>query len=164
MTPAPRRNPTGASHLSSRVSGADGPVRGPSAARRRESGPPDSQGRGPGRAAQEPVPAAARLRTAQPAALMYGRGRLIVHANPAFMLEFGETCLGLPAAEALTSWPRRAFEVIDRAWEAQRPLATWVSVAGTRRRLTIAPRADVESGEVYGVAIRLAEEARANAT
>jgi hypothetical protein len=95
----------------------------------------------------------------QPVALLYGRGRLIVHANPAFVVEFGATCLGLPAAEALPTWPRRAFEVVDRAWDERRPLATWVAVAGRRRRLTVAPRTDVESGEVYGVAIRLATEA-----
>ena len=103
-------------------------------------------------------------RTPQPVALLYGRGRLIVHANPAFVVEFGATCLGLPAAEALPSWPRRAFEVIDRAWDAGRPLATWVSVAGRRRRLTVAPRTDAESGEIYGVAISLAEEEAAPPT
>jgi hypothetical protein len=101
----------------------------------------------------------ARSRAPQPVALLYGRGRLIVHANPAFVVEFGATCLGLPAAEALPSWPRRMFEVIDRACEAGRPLSTWVSLAGRRRRLTVAPRADVETGQVYGVAIRLADEA-----
>jgi hypothetical protein len=137
------------------MSGADGPPRGPSGARRRVPGPPDSEGRTPGRAGS----AAALPRTPQPVALLYGRGRLIVHANPAFVVEFGATCLGLPAAEALPSWPRRAFEVIDRAWDARRPLATWVSVVGRRRRLIVAPRADEETGEVYGVAIRLAEEA-----
>ena len=94
----------------------------------------------------------------QPVALLYGRGRLVVHANPAFVTEFGATCLGLPASEALPIWPRRAFEVIDRAFESARPIAAWISVAGTRRRLTVAPRTDIESGEVYGVAIRLAAE------
>jgi hypothetical protein len=103
------------------------------------------------------VPAPSRA--PQPVALLYGRGRLIVHANPAFVVEFGATCLGLPAAEALPSWPRRVFEVIDRAYEAGRPLSTWVSVAGRRRRLTVAPRVDIETGQVYGVAIRLADEA-----
>jgi hypothetical protein len=94
----------------------------------------------------------------QPVALLYGRGRLIVHANPAFVVEFGAACLGLPASEALPDWPRRAFDVIDRAFDTSRPLAAWISVAGARRRLTVAPRLDVETGEVYGVAIRLAAD------
>lgn len=92
----------------------------------------------------------------QPVALLYGRGRLIVHGNPAFVAEFGGGCLGLPATEALPDWPRRVFEVIDRAYDAGKPVAAWVSVGGARRRLTVAPRADVETREVYGVAIRLA--------
>jgi hypothetical protein len=37
-----------------------------------------------------------------------------------------------------------------------RPLACWLDVAGERRRLTVSPRSDPETGEVYGVAIRLA--------
>ena len=103
----------------------------------------------------------------QPVALLYGRGRLIVHANPPFVVEFGASCLDLPATEALPDWPRRVFDVIHRASEANRPLATsvlesgrplaaWGKVSGMRRRLTFAPRMDVETGEVYGVAIRLA--------
>ena len=38
----------------------------------------------------------------------------------------------------------------------RRPLATWVTIRGSRRRLTVAPRSDPETGEVYGVALRLA--------
>jgi hypothetical protein len=74
------------------------------------------------------------------------------------VVEFGAICLGLPAAEALPDWPRRAFVVIDRAFESARPVAAWVSVGGARRRLTVAPRTDVETGEVYGVGIRLAAD------
>jgi hypothetical protein len=84
---------------------------------------------------------------------------LIVHANPAFVVEFGATSLGLPATEALPDWPRRVFDVIDRAFDTARPVAAWVTIAGTRRRLTVAPRTDVETGEIYGVAIRLATAA-----
>jgi hypothetical protein len=73
--------------------------------------------------------------------------------------EFGAACLGMPASEALTGWPRQAFAAIDRAFESGQPVAAWVSVAGARRRLTVAPRRDIETGEVYGVAIRLANEA-----
>jgi hypothetical protein len=105
------------------------------------------------------LPAASRPRQPQqPVALLYGRGRLIVHANPAFLAEFGAACVGVPASETLTDWPRRAFDVIDRAIETGRPVATWVTVASSRRRLTVAPRADIETGEIYGVALRLAAE------
>jgi hypothetical protein len=83
---------------------------------------------------------------------------LIVHANPAFVVTFGATSLGLPATEALPDWPRRVFDVIDRAFDTARPVAAWVTIAGVRRRLTVAPRTDVETGEIYGVAIRLAAE------
>jgi hypothetical protein len=93
----------------------------------------------------------------QPVALLYGRGRQIVHANPAFVAEFG-ACTGMPAEEALVDMPRIVFEVVDRAFNAGRPLATWVTIGARRRRLTVAPRRDVETGEIYGVAIRLATE------
>jgi hypothetical protein len=96
--------------------------------------------------------------TQQPVALLYGRGRLIVHGNPAFVAEFGSGVVGLPASEALPDWPHRVFEVVDRAFERGTPVAAWVSIDGARRRLTVAPRADIETGEVYGVAIRLAVE------
>jgi hypothetical protein len=66
--------------------------------------------------------------------------------------------VGLPASEALTDWPHRAFAVIDHAFDAGRPVAAWVSISGARRRLTVAPRADIETGEIYGVAIRLAAD------
>lgn len=92
----------------------------------------------------------------QPVALLYGRGSRIVHANPAFIAEFGAGCVGLPASEALPEWPRRVFDVIGRVLDAGRPLATYVEIRGARRRLTVAPRRDPEDGEVYGVALRLA--------
>ena len=110
------------------------------------------------RAAAQPAAAQPIASAQQPVALLYGRGRLIVHANPAFVAEFGATCLGLPAREAVLPFPRRVFEVVDRAWASGRPLATSVVVDGIRRRLTVAPRTDIETGEVYGVAIRLASE------
>ena len=90
--------------------------------------------------------------------LLYGRGNRIVHANPAFVAEFGAGCVGLPASEALTEWPHRIFEVIERVLDGARPLATWVEINGRRRRLTVAPRQDPETGETYGVALRLAGE------
>jgi hypothetical protein len=102
------------------------------------------------------APSTSRTPAQQPVALLYRRGRLIVHGNPAFIAEFGAGCLGLPASEALPAWPHRVFEILDRAFDTGRPVAAWVSIDGARRRITVAPRADVETGEIYGVAIRLA--------
>ncbi|HJP90150.1 MAG TPA: hypothetical protein VJ850_14040 [Candidatus Limnocylindrales bacterium] len=65
--------------------------------------------------------------------------------------------MGLPATEALPEWPKRAFDIVGRVLEGGRPLAGWVEIGGRRRRITVAPRRDPEDGEVYGVAVRLAE-------
>ncbi|HET9681586.1 MAG TPA: hypothetical protein VFP19_06055 [Candidatus Limnocylindrales bacterium] len=92
----------------------------------------------------------------QPAALLYGPAHKIVHANAAFVAEFGLVPIGVPAAEALLDLPPVVLQVVERAIAERRPLATWVDVHGTRRRLTVAPRADIETGEVYGVALGLA--------
>jgi hypothetical protein len=92
----------------------------------------------------------------QPVALLYGPGHRVVHANPSFVAEFGVIPIGVPAAEALVDWPPRVLEVVDRVLTERRPLATWVTIRGSRRRLTVAPRSDPETGEVYGVALRLA--------
>jgi len=92
----------------------------------------------------------------QPVALLYGPGQRIVHGNPAFISEFGAGTVGLPAREVLIRLPPLVFDVAERVLRSGRPLACWLEVAGTRRRLTVAPRRDPETGEVYGVAIRLA--------
>ena len=95
----------------------------------------------------------------QPAALLHSPGQRIVHGNAPFVAEFGSAAVGLPAREALPDLPATAFQVVDRVLAAGRPLACWLTVAGERRRLTVAPRRDPESGEIYGVALRLAHEA-----
>jgi PAS domain-containing protein len=100
----------------------------------------------------------------QPVALLFGRGHRIVHANPAFVAEFGAGCVGLPASEALTAWPHRVFSIVDRVLQDGRPLATFVEIGGRRRRLTVAPRRDPEDGEVYGVALRLADATPGSST
>ena len=92
----------------------------------------------------------------QPVALLHGPGLRVVHGNPAFVAEFGAVAVGLPAREGLVGLPPLVFDVADRVLRGGRPLACWLEVAGTRRRLTVAPRRDPETGEVYGVAIRLA--------
>jgi hypothetical protein len=97
-------------------------------------------------------------RSAQPVALLYGPGHKVVHANAAFTTEFGLIPIGVPASEALVDWPPIVLDVVERAIAGGRPLAAWVTVHGNRRRLTVAPRSDPETGEVYGVALRLARE------
>lgn len=83
---------------------------------------------------------------------------MVMHGNPPFLAEFGERAVGLPAAEALVSLPGIAFDVIQRVYVRGTPLACWIEVSGERRRLTAAPRRDPETGDVYGVAIRISEE------
>jgi hypothetical protein len=100
----------------------------------------------------------ARASEPQPVALLDGPGHRIVHGNPAFVAEFGPTAVGLPAREALVELPSRLFEVVDLVLTGGRPLACWLEVAGRPRRLTASPRVDPETGDVYGVAIRLARE------
>jgi hypothetical protein len=127
--------------------------------------PPARTGRRDGAAANNPRAAAsagAPMPPApQPVALFYGPGHRIVHANPAFVAEFGDhgrLPIGVPAEEALLDVPPVVLEVVDRVLATGRPLAAWVDVRGRRRRLTVAPRTDLETGEVYGVALRLASE------
>ncbi|HYL40598.1 MAG TPA: hypothetical protein VET90_04750 [Candidatus Binatus sp.] len=97
-------------------------------------------------------------RAAQPAALLYGPAHQIVHANAAFVAEFGVIPIGVPASEALVDLPPLVLQVVERVIAEARPLACWVEVSGRRRRLTVAPREDVETGEVYGVALRLVND------
>jgi hypothetical protein len=94
----------------------------------------------------------------QPVALLYGPGLRIVHVNAAFVAEFGAVPIGVPASEALVDFPTRVLEVVERSMSSGRPLATRVTIGGRPRRLTVAPRRDPETGEIYGVAIRLATE------
>jgi hypothetical protein len=55
--------------------------------------------------------------------------------------------------------PPRLFEVVDKVYQDGKPLACWLDVGGERRRLTVTPRRDPETTEIYGVAIRLAHGA-----
>ena len=114
-----------------------------------------------GPSARSSDPARSRESAQQPVALLYGPGQRIVHGNPAFVAEFGAGTVGVPAREAMLGVPARVFEVADRVLAAGRPLACWLVVAGERRRLTVAPRRDPETGEIYGVALRLGREASA---
>jgi len=93
---------------------------------------------------------------AQPVALLYGAGHRVVHANAAFVAEFGPVPVGVPASEAFLDLPPIVLQIVERAIAEGRPLAAWITVREARRRLTVAPRSDIETCEVYGVAIRLA--------
>lgn len=97
----------------------------------------------------------------RPAAMLYGPGHVIVHGNPAFLAEFGAACLGLPAAEALLRLPARAFELMDLAYREGRSVAGWIRVDGEPRRLVVAVRRDIETAEVYGIAIHVVPAAPA---
>jgi len=91
----------------------------------------------------------------RPAALAYGVGHVIVHANAAFIDEFGADCVGLPAAEALLDLPPAAFALLDLVYHEGRPRAIRIDVRGEPRRLVVVSRRDVETGEVYGLAVHL---------
>jgi hypothetical protein len=102
------------------------------------------------------VTAPAPTSVQQPVALLYGPGQRIVHGNQAFVAAFGRDAVGLPAREALVGVPGRLFEVVDRVLATGRPLACWLEIAGEWHRLTVVPHRDIETGEVYGAALRLA--------
>jgi hypothetical protein len=104
--------------------------------------------------AAEPRPSG-QGHTDRPVALCFGPGHVIVHGNPAFLAEFGEGCLDLPAREGLIGLPAEAFAVLDAVFASGRPLARWIVRDGEDWRLTVAPRVDPESGETYGVTFHL---------
>ena len=91
----------------------------------------------------------------RPVGLCFGPGHLVVHANPAFVTEFGDGCLGLPAREGMVGLPAEAFAVLDAVFVSGRPLARWIVRDGEDWRLTVAPRVDPGSGETYGVTFHL---------
>ncbi len=105
-----------------------------------------------------PAPVPERATNRRPVALLYGPGHVIVHGNPPFLAEFGRESVGLPAVEVLLDLPAAAFNLMDLVYRQGRPLATRLTVRGTPRRLTVVPKADIETGEVYGLAVRLAPD------
>ena len=90
-----------------------------------------------------------------PAAFHSGPGHVIVYGNAAFIERFGAGCVGLPAREALLDLPASAFALMDRVYRSGRPLARRIRTAVGERRLVVAPRRDIETGETYGVATHL---------
>jgi len=93
--------------------------------------------------------------TRYPAGLLYGPAHVVVHANEPFRELFGAESAGLPAVEALLDLPRSAFELLDLVYREGRPFARWIAMRGAEWRLTVAPRADLGTGEVYGIAVHL---------
>lgn len=90
----------------------------------------------------------------RPAGFSHGPGHVVVYGNPAFRRAFGEA-VGLPAREGLVSLPASAFALLDAVYAKGRPLARWVRIGGEEWRMTVAPRRDPETEEVYGLAFHL---------
>jgi hypothetical protein len=86
-----------------------------------------------------------------PAAFHVGPGHLIVHGNAPFIDAFGQGCVGQPAREALLDLPPAAFELMDLVYRTGKPLACTIATPVGERRLVVAARLDVETGEPYGV-------------
>ena len=96
------------------------------------------------------VPSAIR-----PAGLCVGSGHVVVYGNPAFVAQFGDRCLGMPAREVLVDLPTAAFELLDAVFERGQPFARWITRGGQEWRMTAMPRREPGSDEVYGVAFHL---------
>jgi len=47
---------------------------------------------------------------------------MIVHANAAFRVEFGDRAVGMPVREALISEPAEAFTLLDAVLDKGKPL------------------------------------------
>ena len=109
--------------------------------------------------AKHPEPAPAPRDTtrgpARPAGFCLGPGHIVVYGNAAFMAEFGDGCVGLPAREGMLGLPSDAFAVLDAVFASGRPLARWIRRDEEDWRLTAAPRVDPETAETYGVAFHL---------
>jgi hypothetical protein len=100
-------------------------------------------------------PAALSAPPLRPAALCLGPGHAVVYGNPSFVGVFGRHALGVPAREGLTALPREAFTLLDAVLSSGRPLARWIRLADEPWRLTVTPRLDPETAEVYGVRLFL---------
>ncbi|HEY1167894.1 MAG TPA: hypothetical protein VGE81_02770 [Candidatus Limnocylindrales bacterium] len=84
-----------------------------------------------------------------------GPGHIVVYGNPAFVAAFGREAVGVPARESLIDLPPGAFAVLDAVMARGRPAACWIRFRAQDWRMTVAPRVDPETGEVYGVAFHL---------
>ena len=84
-----------------------------------------------------------------------GPGHVVIYGNPAFVEAFGAGAVGMPARESLVALPAGAFALLDTVLARGKPLARWIRLAGEDWRMTVAPRVDPGTGEVYGVAFHL---------
>jgi len=92
-----------------------------------------------------------RTTVRHPAAVCLGPGHIVVYGNPAFVAAFGGQTIGMPAREGLIDLPPIAFAVLDAVLVRGRPAACWVRFRGEDWRMTVAPRVELGTGEVYGV-------------
>jgi len=90
-----------------------------------------------------------------PAGMCVGPGHLVVYGNPAFLAAFGESSVGLPAREVMLDLSRDGFAVMDAVLSRGRAAARWVRLGDEEWRLTVAPRIDPGTAEVYGVRFHL---------
>ena len=93
----------------------------------------------------------------RPAGLTTGPGHRVVHGNPAFVRIFGQRSVSLPAREGMIGPPAEAFALLDTVLRTGRPAARWVVMDGRSWRLTVIPRADPATGEIYGLAFHFRE-------
>ena len=91
----------------------------------------------------------------RPAAMCSGPGHIVIYGNPAFLAEFGEVAIGLPARESMLGLQADAFGLLDAVLREGRPLARWVTRDDEDWRLTAVPRRDPETDEIHGVAFHL---------
>jgi hypothetical protein len=91
----------------------------------------------------------------RPAGFCVGPGHIVVYGNAAFVAEFGDRCVGLPAREGMLGLPADAFAVLDAVFASGRPLARWIRRDDEEWRITAAPRVDADTAETYGVAFHL---------
>jgi len=104
----------------------------------------------------EPGWARSRVGSAtRPAAMCSGPGHVVVYGNPAFLAEFGEGAIGLPARESMLGLRADAFGLLDAVLREGRPLARWVTRDDEEWRLTAVPRRDPGTDEIHGVAFHL---------
>jgi hypothetical protein len=61
----------------------------------------------------------------------------------------------MPARESLVELPPAAFALLDLVLARGKPLAKWIRFAGEDWRMTVAPRTDPGTGEVYGVTFHM---------
>jgi hypothetical protein len=103
------------------------------------------------RSGRDPRDAAAR----RPAGLCRGPGHVVIYGNPAFLAAFGPQSVGVPAREGLLGLPSAAFALMDSVLRRGQPLASWIRLGAEDWRMTVAPRLDPGTQEVYGVAFHL---------